>query len=63
MIKYAKFVDLPVHDQDRAVDFYTTNLGLVMARDAPYRDGWRWLELSIPGAQTNLLLTRKDPDD
>ena len=63
MVKYPKFVDVPVRDQDRALDFYTDKLGLHVARDMPYGDGWRWIELSIPGAETNLLLTPKGEEE
>jgi lactoylglutathione lyase len=56
-IGHVMFADLPVHDQDRAVRFYTERLGLRVARDAPYRDEWRWIELEIPGAATRILLT------
>jgi len=52
-----------VHDQGRAVRFYTEKVGLKVVQDAPYEDGWRWIELEIPGAQTRLTFTkRKDGD-
>ena len=56
---YVRFAELPVVDQDRAVAFYTEKLGFRVAEDVPYGDGWRWLTLEIPGAQTKILLTRK----
>ncbi|HSH42362.1 MAG TPA: VOC family protein [Arenicellales bacterium] len=59
MIKHIKFTELPVDDQDRAVKFYTEKIGFVLAQDVPYRDGWRWIELEIPGAQTRLLLSQR----
>ena len=63
MFKYVKFAELPVEDQDRAVNFYTEKVGLKVVQDAPYQDGWRWIELEIPGAETRLVLTkRKDTD-
>ncbi|MGH8653575.1 MAG: VOC family protein, partial [Gammaproteobacteria bacterium] len=50
--------------QDRAVSFYTEKVGLKVVQDAPYQDGWRWIELEIPGAETRLMLTkRKDKDE
>jgi lactoylglutathione lyase len=64
MLKYIKFVELPVVDQDRAVNFYTEKLCLKVAQDEPYKDGWRWIELALPGAQTHILLTeQKSPPD
>jgi len=57
MLKFVKFTELPVVDQDRALSFYTEKLGLRVVQDAPYKDGWRWIELAIPGAQTRILLT------
>lgn len=57
MLKFVKFTALPVIDQDRAVSFYTEKLGLRVAQDAPYKDGWRWIELAVPGAETRILLT------
>lgn len=59
MLRYIKFAELPVEDQERALAFYTEKLGLEVIKDAPYQDGWRWIELSQPGAQTHLLLTRR----
>jgi predicted enzyme related to lactoylglutathione lyase len=54
MIKYIKFATVPVKDQDRALSFYTSKLGLQVSTDQPYGEGWRWIELSIPGADTRL---------
>lgn len=62
MLKFVKFAELPVADQDRAVSFYTEKLGFQVAKDAPYGDSWRWIELAVPGAETQILLTRRQPD-
>ncbi len=59
MLSHVKFVDLPVHDQDRAIAFYTGNLGMVVAEDSPYQEDWRWVQLAIPGAATQILLVRR----
>ncbi|MCT7374947.1 VOC family protein [Chelativorans salis] len=60
---FVKFAELPVFDQDRAIAFYTGNLGWTVARDAPYGDnGWRWVELELPEQSTRLLLTRRKDD-
>jgi predicted enzyme related to lactoylglutathione lyase len=57
MIKGIKFVNVPVRDQARALKFYTEVLGLAIATDqamGPARQ--RWIELRIPGADTQLVL-------
>lgn len=41
-------VDLYVDDQDRAHDFYTEVLGLVVKTDADYGVGGRWLTVVSP---------------
>ncbi len=56
MIKAIKFASVPVTDQDRALDFYTTQLGFKVLTDQPYSDDVRWIELGIPKAQTALVL-------
>ncbi len=63
MFKFVKFAELPVEDQDRAVSFYTKKVGLKVVQDAPYQDGWRWIELEIPGAKTRLMLTKRKDED
>lgn len=56
MIKAIKFASIPVRDQDRALEFYTTKLGFVLATDQPFDDKQRWIELRIPGADTRVVL-------
>jgi len=56
MIKQVKFVSIPVRDQDRALAFYTEKLGFRVATDAPFGPDQRWIELSIPRAQTGVVL-------
>jgi lactoylglutathione lyase len=63
MLKLVKFAELPVTDQDRAVSFYTQKVGLRLAQDSSYQEGWRWIELDIPGAETRLMLTKLPPGD
>ena len=60
---HLQFAELPVFDQARARDFYTTHLGCTVAADAPMGEGgWRWIELAIPGAETHLHFLPR-PDD
>ena len=60
---HIQFAELPVFDQDRARQFYVETFGCSVAADSPMgADGWRWIELSLPGAQTNLHFIRRDSD-
>jgi catechol 2,3-dioxygenase-like lactoylglutathione lyase family enzyme len=56
MIKSIKFVNVPVKDQDRSLEFYTTKLGFRVMTDAPFDGTQRWIELGIPRAETRLVL-------
>jgi predicted enzyme related to lactoylglutathione lyase len=56
MIRGIKFVSVPVKDQDRALEFFTTKLGFKVSTDQPFDGKQRWIELMIPGAQTGLVL-------
>ncbi|MFK7753586.1 MAG: VOC family protein [Sedimentitalea sp.] len=48
------FQSIPVGDPSRALAFYCDHLGMTVQTDAPYEDGWRWIFLQIPGADTLL---------
>src|SRR5712672_983829 len=56
MIKRIKFVGIPVADQDRALEFYTRKLGFRILTDQSFGPAQRWIELSIPGAETGIAL-------
>jgi catechol 2,3-dioxygenase-like lactoylglutathione lyase family enzyme len=56
MIKGIKIVSIPVADQDQALSFYTEKLGFRILTDQPFDAKQRWIELSIPGAETLLAL-------
>jgi catechol 2,3-dioxygenase-like lactoylglutathione lyase family enzyme len=53
-------VTVPVTDQDVALAFYTSKLGLEVRQDFTYETGERWLEVVPPGAPTALTLARSD---
>ena len=60
---HIQFAELPVFDQDRATQFYRDALGCSVAADSPMgADGWRWIELGLPGGQTNLHFVRPSKD-
>jgi predicted enzyme related to lactoylglutathione lyase len=56
MIKRIKFLGIPVRDQDRALNFYTEKLGFRVLTDQQLSEKQRWIELSIPGAETGIVL-------
>lgn len=56
MIKRIKFLGIPVSDQDRALRFYTEKLGFRVFTDQQFSAKQRWIELSIPGAETGIAL-------
>jgi predicted enzyme related to lactoylglutathione lyase len=56
MIKAVKFVSIPVKDQDQALDFYIKKAGFQILTDQPFGGGQRWIELSIPGGETRVVL-------
>lgn len=39
----AKVIGIPVQDQEKALQFYTTKLGFIKKRDVPLGEGNRWL--------------------
>src|SRR5579864_6547549 len=56
MIRKVKFVSIPVKDQDKALAFYTEKLGFKILTDQPMGPKQRWVELGIPGADTDVVL-------
>ncbi|HEX6323129.1 MAG TPA: VOC family protein [Vicinamibacterales bacterium] len=60
MITAIKFVSVPVHDQDRALAFYTEKLGFTVATDQPFGQQQRWIELKVGRADTHLVLFTPD---
>lgn len=57
MIRQLKFVSIPTRDQARALAFWTEQVGFKVQTDQPMGpSGQRWIELSIPGAQTGVVL-------
>jgi predicted enzyme related to lactoylglutathione lyase len=56
MIKRIKFLGIPVRNQDRALTFYTEILGFRVLTDQQFSDSQRWIELSLPGADTGVAL-------
>lgn len=65
MLKRIKFATVPVKDQARALEFYTQKVGLRVFTDQTMGK-MRWIELTIPGAETMIVLHHKlahEPSD
>lgn len=56
MIKRIKFLGIPVRDQERALNFYTAKLGFRVLTNQQFSEAQRWIELTIPGAETGVVL-------
>ncbi len=56
MMKRIKFVGVPTRDQERALAFWTKQVGMVVVTDQPMGPGLRWIELGLPGAETGIAL-------
>lgn len=59
-ISRINFQSIPVTDQDRALTFYIEHLGFHVHTDAPYSEGWRWIFLNLPGADTRLHFSKPE---
>ena len=59
MIGALKTVGVYVEDQERAVAFYTNQLGFVVRRRLPMGPNAEWVEVSPPDCQTSLVLYPK----
>ena len=53
-------VQMWVHDQDEALDFYTHKLGMELRRDVTMPDmgGFRWLTVGVPGQDVEVVLMK-----
>lgn len=56
MITHVKFVSIPTSDQDRALRFYTEQVGFRLITDQPFNDKQRWIEMGINGSDTKFVL-------
>ena len=55
-IKLVGRVAITVADTDRAIDFYCNTLGFEKVVDEPMGDAGRWVEVKLPGTETNIAL-------
>lgn len=56
MIRGVKFASVPTRDQDRGIEFWTERVGFRVLTDQPFDERQRWIELTIPGSSTGLVL-------
>lgn len=49
-------VVIPVSDQDREIDFYVNTLGFEKRADVAFGNGYRWVEVAPPDADTTIAL-------
>ena len=59
VIKKLNYVGIPTRNQERSLASWTDIMGFVIATDRPVGEK-RWIELTIPGAQTGLPLLTPD---
>ena len=50
-----------VSDTDRAIQFYTEQLGMEKRVDVPFGDQYRWVEVAPAGAETTIALAPPPP--
>jgi predicted enzyme related to lactoylglutathione lyase len=60
MITHVKFVSVPTRDQDRALKFWTEQIGFTLMTDQPLSEDQRWIELKVAGSDTRLVLFTPD---
>ena len=64
MITHVKFVNVPTRDQDRALRFWTEQVGFAVVSDQPFSETQRWIELSVGHSDTRIVLFTPDgPED
>ena len=60
MITHVKFVSIPTRDQDRALKFWTEQVGFTLMTDQPFSDTQRWIELKVGSSDTRFVLFTPD---
>jgi lactoylglutathione lyase len=62
MITGVRKIVVPVDDQERAKEFWTSNVGFELRRDESYGDE-RWIEVSPPDGSPLLVLSPRAAED
>jgi lactoylglutathione lyase len=63
MISRVHKIIIPVDDEGRAREFWTSRLGFAVTRDERYGEGQRWIEVAPPNRSLVLVLSRRHADD
>lgn len=63
MITGVRKIIVPVDDEARAKEFWTTRMGFGVALDQNYGNGQRWIEVTPPDHSLVLVLSRRPPDE
>ncbi len=58
MIKKIVLAGIWVNDQDIALEFYVEKLGFEVQMDTVMKNGYRWIEVVPPGADTALTIAK-----
>lgn len=61
MINKINLAGVWVSDQDRAYNFFVNKVGFEVQSDVTMPNGYRWLEVKPPGAETALTLAKPYP--
>ncbi|RZS32804.1 glyoxalase/bleomycin resistance protein/dioxygenase superfamily protein [Herbihabitans rhizosphaerae] len=61
MIHGVHKVVIGVVDQEKSKSFWTEKMGFTVARDLPYAEGSRWIEVLSPDGATRLVLDPNTP--
>jgi lactoylglutathione lyase len=56
VIEFARTIAVYVEDQNRALRFFTDQLGFELKEDRPLGSDSRWIEVAPPGAQSHLVI-------
>jgi lactoylglutathione lyase len=62
LIRSMRTVGVPVSDQDRALQFYTSVLGMTASLDVDLGRGRRWIEVTPAAGGTTIALVAAKPD-
>jgi lactoylglutathione lyase len=62
LISGMRTVGVPVRDQDRALDFYTSVLGMTASLDVDLGGGRRWIEVTPAAGSTTIALVSAKPE-
>jgi catechol 2,3-dioxygenase-like lactoylglutathione lyase family enzyme len=60
-INALNLVIIPVADQDREIEFYE-KIGFEKHTDVAFGNGYRWVEVYLPGGSTGIALAPPPPD-